>query len=93
MKPLNREEDIRQLCSRYEEAYANRRTWDDQWEEIALYTLPGKADFITERSSGDRARQRHIYDPTAAVSNHTLASHMHTAMTSPSVASTSCTAR
>lgn len=75
--------EIAALCQRYESAYTSRRNWDSQWEEIALYTLPGKADFITERSSGDRSRQRRIYDPTAAVSNHTLASHMHSAMTSP----------
>ena len=84
-EPSNDEEqEIIRLCKRFEDERSRRRNWDDQWEEIALYTLPGKADFITERSKGDRSRQRQIYDPTAAVSNHTLASHMHSAMTSPS---------
>jgi hypothetical protein len=67
----------------YDSGYGMLGTWRDQWEEIALYTIPGKADFITERSPGSRDRTRRIYDSTALVSNHTLASHMHTAMTSP----------
>ena len=71
------------LCNRHARLKAARGDWDDQWEDIALYSMPGKADFVTQRSEGDPSRNRNIYDPTAAVSNHTLASHMHMAMTSP----------
>jgi hypothetical protein len=76
-------DEIKLLCQRFERKKSERSNWDDIWEEIALYSMPGKADFITERTSGDRSRNLEIYDPTAAVSNHTLASHMHASMTSP----------
>lgn len=62
---------------------AARKNHDSQWEDIALYVLPGKADFITKRTVGDRRRGKDIFDPTAAVSMNILASHMHTSLTSP----------
>ena len=69
---------------RYDKLLADRRTHDHQWEEIALYMMPWKADFITDRSKGDKARGKDIYDPTAAVSANVLSSHMYTSLTSPS---------
>ena len=68
---------------RYDQLVTNRRNHDHQWEEIGLYMMPWKADFITERTKGDRARGKDIYDPTAAVSANVLASHMYTSLTSP----------
>ena len=76
-------DDIAVLWRRYEVKKAARNNWDSIWEEIALYSMPGKADFITDRPTGDKTRNLEIYDPTAAVSNHTLASHMHSSMTNP----------
>jgi hypothetical protein len=76
-------DEIKLLTARFEAKKAARSNWDDIWEEIALYSMPGKADFITDRSTGDKSRSLEIYDPTAAVSNHTLASHMHSSMTNP----------
>ena len=80
---MDRKDEISMLSKTFEVKKAYRRNWDWQWEEIALYSMPGKADFVTQRTTGDPARNKEIYDPVAAVANHTLASHIHTAMTNP----------
>ena len=77
------EDEIKSLCKTFEQKKALRRNWDWQWERQALLIMPGKADFITQRTPGDPARNKDIYDSTAPVSNHTLASHIHSALTNP----------
>jgi hypothetical protein len=72
------------IRKRYDKLVAARKNHDTQWEDIALYVLPGKADFVTRRTTGDRRRGKDIFDPTAAVSMNVLSSHMHTSLTSPS---------
>jgi len=72
------------IRTRFNKLTAARKNHDSQWEDIAMYVLPGKADFITQRTEGDRARGKAIFDPTAAVSMNVLSSHMHTSLTSPS---------
>lgn len=77
------DDEIGTLYRIFDKKKSARRNWDAQWEEIARFSLPGKADFITERTEGDPQRNDCLYDPTAAVSNHVLASHIHSALTSP----------
>jgi hypothetical protein len=72
------------IRTRFNKLTAARKNHDNQWEDIARYVLPGKADFISDRPKGDRARGKLIFDPTAAVSMNVLSSHMHTSLTSPS---------
>jgi hypothetical protein len=75
---------MHKIRTRFNKLTAARKNHDTQWEDIALYVLPGKADFITGRSKGDRRRGKDIFDPTAAVSMNVLSAHMHTSLTSPS---------
>ena len=81
MKPNN--DDVQRLVRSFDTAKTLRRNWGWQWEDIAMFIQPGKADFITQRTVGSPDRNKRIYDATALVANHTLASHMHSALTSP----------
>lgn len=78
------ESEALQIAKRHEYAMA-RKNWQEMWEDIALFSMPGKADFIAERSQGDSSRLYKMFDSTAAVANHTLASHMHSALTNPAL--------
>jgi hypothetical protein len=80
---MDRQDEIQLLCKIFEKKKGERSNWDDQWERLSFYLLPGKADFGTERPVGDPTRHSLLYDSTAMVANHTLASHMHMALTSP----------
>ena len=73
------------LKKRYDELKLTRFNWDSLWEEIAEYMIPHKSDFITKRYYGDRTRTIKIYDSTAINANHVLSSHIHGALTNPSV--------
>lgn len=73
-------EDIIRRCR---ELKSKRENWNNIWDEVGHFVLPTKADFITERSKGDK-RDEDIYDSTAVTANQTLASGLHGALTAPS---------
>ncbi|NBS37592.1 MAG: hypothetical protein EBS71_09550, partial [Actinobacteria bacterium] len=67
----------------FAELKSKRENWNNIWDEVGHFVLPTKADFITERSKGDK-RDEDIYDSTAVTANQTLASGLHGALTAPS---------
>ncbi len=72
------------LLKRYDQLKSERKNWESLWEEIADYVMPHKADFITQdRTRGDRARTRKVFDSTGFHANHLLAAHIHGALTNP----------
>ena len=72
------------LLKRYASMKAERSVWDSLWEDVALYVMPNRADFVTKRSKGDKSRMDKIYDSTAIHSNQILAASLHISLTSPS---------
>jgi hypothetical protein len=76
--------DANQLIKRHESLKAERRNWDTLWEDTALYVMPNRADFVTQRTKGDRSRTEKLYDSTAIHSNQILAASLHVSLTSPS---------
>ncbi len=80
---LDEQKPAVRLLERWKKLIAARKNWDDLWEEIALYVLPSRQGFITKKTKGTW-RGEHIFDSTAVHSNQVLASHIHSALTSPS---------
>ncbi len=76
--------NVDQILKRYESLKGDRANWDRDWEDVALYVMPNRADFITKRTKGDRSRTNKLYDSTAVHANSLLAASLHTALTSPS---------
>lgn len=74
---------VEQIVKRYESLKAARSNWDRDWEDVAMYVMPNRADFVTQRSKGDRSRTEKIYDSTAIHANNVLAASLHMALTSP----------
>ena len=72
-----------QIIRRCKELKSGRENWENIWDEVGHFVLPTKADFLTERTRGDK-RDEDIYDSTAISSNQTLASGLHGALTAPS---------
>nr|ANO58160.1 head-tail connector protein [uncultured Gammaproteobacteria bacterium] len=73
--------NVEQLLKRYETLKAQRYSWDVLWDDIALYVMPNRADFVTKRSTGDKGRTDKVYDSTAIHSNEILATSLHGALT------------
>ena len=73
-----------QLLKRYSSMKSERSVWDSLWEDVALYVMPNRADFVTKRAKGDKSRMDKIYDSTAIHSNQILAASLHISLTSPS---------
>jgi len=70
------------LIDRHRKMVATRANWDALWEEVSQYVLPARQGFVTKKSKGDYRGER-VFDSTAIQSNSLLASHMHSALTSP----------
>jgi hypothetical protein len=73
--------NVEQKMKRYDQLKAERSTWETLWEDIALYVMPNRADFITKRPKGDTDRADKVYDSTAIHSNEILATSLHGALT------------
>ena len=71
------------LLKRYERLKNDRTNWDTMWEELAIYLMPGKADFITISSKGTK-RAAKVHDSTAIHALQILAASLHGSLTSPS---------
>ena len=63
----------------------NASIWRTTWEELALFCRPEKSDFITKRTRGSTERVLRQYDSTAITAVQSLASTLHSSMTSPSL--------
>ena len=70
------------LIERWKKLTAAKSNWESLWEEVATYVLPSRKGFTTKKTPGSY-RGQGVYDSTAIHANHMLASHMHSALTSP----------
>lgn len=61
-----------------------RRNFDTQWQEVAEYVLPKRADFTRTNEKGDQRTHRG-YDSTPMWANGQLAAALHGMLTSPSM--------
>ena len=71
------------LLKRYDRLRADRVNWDSMWEELAIYLMPGKIDFITTTTKGSK-RAAEVYDSTAIHALQILSASLHGSLTSPS---------
>lgn len=61
-----------------------RGTWRTHWQEVANFMLPDRADFITQRSPGQK-RMQFIFDSTPIWALEQFASGLHSMLTSPTL--------
>jgi len=71
------------LLKRYERLKSDRVNWDQMWEELATYLMPGKADFISTSTKGTK-RAAQVYDSTAIHALQILSASLHGSLTNPS---------
>ena len=71
------------LLKRYDRLKSDRVNWDQMWEELATYLMPGKTDFISTTTRGTK-RAAEVYDSTAIHALQILAASLHGSLTSPS---------
>jgi hypothetical protein len=71
------------LLKRYDRLKGDRTNWDQLWEELAVFLMPGKADFISKSTPGTK-RAAEVYDSTAIHALQILSASLHGSLTSPS---------
>ena len=71
------------LLKRLETLAAQRKTWENHWQEIGDYIVPRKADVTVSRSAGDK-RMEKVYDSTAIHAAELLSASLHGMLTNPS---------
>ena len=71
------------LIKRFDQLRSERANWDRLWEELAIYLMPGKADFISTSSKGSK-RAAEVYDSTGIHALQILSASLHGSLTSPS---------
>ena len=71
------------LIKRYDRLKSDRVNWDQMWEELATYLMPGKVDFITTTTRGTK-RAAEVYDSTGIHALQILSASLHGSLTSPS---------
>ena len=71
------------LIKRYDRLKSDRVNWDQMWEELATYLMPGKVDFISTTTRGTK-RAAEVYDSTGIHALQILSASLHGSLTSPS---------
>jgi len=71
------------LLKRYDRLKSDRVNWDQMWEELATFLMPGKIDFISKSTKGTK-RASEVYDSTAIHALQILSASLHGSLTSPS---------
>jgi hypothetical protein len=61
------------VIARHQDLASERAPWDTQWQELAEYCLPRKAEIAAKRSSPDSSRHDILFDSTAMQAASTLA--------------------
>ena len=79
--------DAVQIRQRFDALESQRKTLDDTLQTIEKYVVPYRGEFFKPLSSMLEVewRRRYIFDSTAPVACDTLASKIHTNLTSPSI--------
>jgi hypothetical protein len=68
----------------WEHLNSERGVWLTHWQEIANYMLPNRADYITQRTPGQKLMQW-IYDSTPLWALEQFAAGLHSLLTSPTL--------
>ena len=71
------------LLKRLDTLTAQRKTWENHWQEIGDYIVPRKADVTVSRTAGDK-RMEKVYDSTAIHAAELLSASLHGMLTNPS---------
>jgi len=71
------------LLKRLDTLAAQRKTWENHWQEIGDYIVPRKADIQVSRTAGDK-RMEKIFDSTAIHAAELLSASLHGMLTNPS---------
>jgi hypothetical protein len=61
------------VISRHHDLAAERAPWDTQWQELAEFCLPRRAEITSKRSTPDTSRNDVLFDSTAMQAAATLA--------------------
>jgi hypothetical protein len=79
---------IEDLVKRYDGLKSQRNVVQESWDAISNYVTPYRGRYFNDQrdeSSIEWERPRQIYDSTAVSAHQNLASHIHGALTSPSL--------
>ncbi len=68
----------------WEQLKGDRVTWETHWQDCANYMLPIRADFITDRTPGQKLMQ-FVYDSVPLWALESFAAGMHGLLTSPTL--------
>ena len=71
------------LLKRLDTLAAQRKTWENHWQEIGDYIVPRKADITLSRTPGDK-RMEKVFDSTAIHAAELLSASLHGMLTNPS---------
>jgi hypothetical protein len=74
----------REVIRTWERLNTDRGPWLEHWQECSNYMLPGRSDYIAERTPGMKLMQ-HVYDGTPIWANDQFAAGMHSMLTSPTL--------
>jgi len=79
--------DGQQIRKRFDALVSQRKTLDNTFQAIERFIVPYRGEFFKPETSMLEVdwRRRYIYDSTAPVACDTLASKIHTNLTSPSI--------
>lgn len=80
--PVSNQSARRRYERRKEALKALRQPWESQWTDLAQYTAPTRLRLTLNENEGQRLRSR-IVDSTGSFALRTLASGMHSGITSP----------
>ena len=69
-----------EIFARFELLKRSRGVWEDHWEQIAERVLPRSAEFVGERTPGDK-RTSKLYDATAALALERFAAAVESLLT------------
>lgn len=70
------------ICKRFDTLKGARGSWESQWQEIAEYVFPRKAEFNVTTTKGEK-RGSKVYDGIGIYSNEMLAAGLHGMATNP----------
>ena len=74
--------DLKAILRRQDYMQADRRTWEDTWQQISDHAL-GRTDFQTRFFQGGRQRLDNMYDGTAMRSHQTFVAMISSLLTNP----------
>ena len=77
-------EVVEELVREFRELEGDRHNWEAQWQEIAEYVIPRRADFIQKWSPGEKRRNK-IYEGTAVRALTRFSAGIHNTLTNASM--------